>query len=279
MTANLAVLERSPFRPLAVEESWDRGLLEEALSLVGYRPKALAEADTVRKRSLAGTIFARALENVGIEPFTIRSVETYKALMVKEAHKTESWRLTRYMHASGVRKMKKGERVAHALGWPAWIGSIGSVLVTSGLHFTGWDTGWGWDAINKKSIPFTCHLSATTAEQIVALPLLALSTWAFLMYLRHKKAIEVRASWNSTGVTDYTSPIPTFAVQRMVSLKKELPEVTFSVQELNVDYQELKTEKNLPTPRPDPFLLAHYKDISCYIDVWDEPRFEGRRTI
>src|SRR6266704_7159615 len=144
MTA-VATLVRAPFQPLLVEERWDKTLLEEAASLIGYRPQALAEAEQTRKRSLDENIFARALEAVNIQPFTLRSVQVYKALMLKKAHKGESLPITQYMHKSGNHGMLKGQTVVHALGWPAWLGSIAVSGFCLAAHFAGYADGWGWD--------------------------------------------------------------------------------------------------------------------------------------
>jgi hypothetical protein len=278
MTA-VALLQRAAFQPLAVEESWDATLLREAASLIGYRPKAVAEAEETRRRNLNEVVMARALEEVGIEPFTISSVEAYKALRIKEAHKVESSALTRYMHQGGHRETAKGERVVWYLGVPSWISL--ALMGLGGLvgHFRGFDQGWGWDNVAHKSIQLTHYLSWTAVGHGVAIPGAFVGLWGLLMFLRHKKAIEVQAIWHSIDVNQYASAIPAFAIQRMVSLKKALPAVTFSVQELQVTQAELRTQRHIPPPPVDPFLVAHYAGTSCYVDVWDEPRFEGRRTV
>jgi hypothetical protein len=87
----------------------------------------------------------------------------------------------------------------------------------------------------------------------------------------------VRAEWSKSWVEHYRESIPLFAVQRMVSLKKELPDVTFSVEQLSYTKRDLETQYRPAPIFHDPFLLANFRGISCYIDVWDEPGFEGRR--
>jgi hypothetical protein len=284
------LLTRAPFQPLAIEESWDGALLAEAATLVGYRPTALLKAEEVRKRSLDEVIFARALEAVDIQPFTLRSVETYKARMLKRAHKGESWPITQYMHRSGISTMQEGQMVVHAVGWPAWAASLVLGIPSLCMHFVGTQE-WGWDG--HKSIELTRYMPWQTVGHIMLVPAVALSAWGLLMYLRYKKAHAVFAAWNKRQVHDtnyqhansgysdgYKEPIPAFAIQRMVSLKKALPEVTFSVEQLDVTKKDLNVEHRvLPPPRPDPFLIATFRGISCYVDVWDEPAFEGRRSV
>jgi hypothetical protein len=267
-----------------VQEGWDAALLQEAAKLIGYRPKALLEAEQIRKGSLNEAVLAKALAEVDIEPFTIQSVEQYKAQMLKKAHRGESLTITRFMHTSNKREWD-GHDTVSVLGWPTWLASVGVSAVCAVLHFGGYHAGWGWNGHN--SVELFKYMSLTQASHIMAWPAVPLAIWSVLMFLRYKKALEIQASWTSHQVHDtgenyndgYKAAIPAFAIQRMVSLKKALPEVTFSVQELTVEKKELQTEKYLPPPAPDPFLVADYKGIGCYIDVWDEPGFEGRRTI
>lgn len=272
MTTEVLVLQRAPFMPIEVAEGWDKSLLAEAASLIGYRPRALQEAEGLRQRNLNEVILARVLEDLAIWPFTIRSVEAYKALRLRETLKKQSHWLTRYMHHSGERRMEKGETVVHTLGILSWVAtSIMGIGVAIG----------------------SCegHLGSLGALGLMGLPLLGLGTWAFLMALRHKKATAIQANWVLQSVgpcayhprqrsceCTYQEAIPAFAVQRMVSLKKALPEITFSVERLQVTREDLKTQKSQPIPA-DPFLVATYEGISCYVDVWDEPAFEGRRQF
>lgn len=184
--------------------------------------------------------------------------------------------------------MAQGQTVVHALGWPT---AIISSIVTLGCaiqHFVGTDS-WGWDG--HRSIVTTKYMSWNAVGHLMLLPAVALSAWTFLMFLRHKKAIGITAEWKIFPVTgskdsygrdypanDYKEAIPAFALQRMLSLKKELPEMAFSVEQLQSEKEELNTQKRIKLP-PDPFLIATFRGISCYIDVWNEPGFEGRRTI
>jgi hypothetical protein len=283
MTA--VALVRAPFRPLEVLEGWDTQLLKQAAELIGYRPQAIAEAEQTRKRSLDENILARALERAEIEPFTVASVALYKAKMLKEAHRGESWAFTRYMHRSGRHRMEEGQTVVHAVGWPAWISLAITSAISTGLHFGGYCS-WGWDEAARKSVQLTKYIDLSTVWHIVALPAAAVGVWGLLMYFRCKAANLIWAQWTCHQVHDttlghsdgYKAPIPAFAIARMLALKKELPEVTFSVEQLNAQRQDLNTEHREPLP-PDPFLIATFRGISAYVDVWDEPRFEGRRTV
>ena len=244
----------------------------------------MVEREATRTRSLNEAIFARALEDLDIQPFTIPSVQAYKARMLKEACKGQSLALTRYMHQSGSAGMLKGQTVVHCLGWPTLVASFLTSIIGLVGH-GGFDAGWGWDG--HQSIRLTKYLSWAQVGYAVLIPALGAAAWTFLMFLRHKKANTVLAQWrqilvgpdayNSTN-NSYKEAIPAFVVQRMLSLKKALPEVTFSVEQLEASRVDLKTEKREPLP-PDPFLIATFREISCYVDVWDEPGFEGRRRV
>lgn len=72
-------------------------------------------------------------------------------------------------------------------------------------------------------------------------------------------------SWKKTPLNRYKEPVPTFVLSHAIELKKLLPEAEFVVAHLAFN--------------PDPFLLLGYKGREVYIDVWDEPKFEGRRTV
>lgn len=288
MSTAIQALVRAPFCPSVVEESWDAKLLEEARELLGYRPTAVVTAQVARTRNINENIFARALEKLDIQPFTLDSVEAYKAKMLKEAHRGESCRLVRYMHASGGHTMRKGQAVIYGVGWPAWLGFVAAGLVCAILHYSGYSAGWGWDSATQKSIELFDHMSWATMRYVMALPSLAVATWGGLLWARHKAAIAVNASWRRIPVLatidvrneplGYVEAIPPFAIQRMISLKKELPETTFYVDQLDSYINELNTEKAVKLPS-DPFLIATFRGVSAYIDVWDEPKFEGRRQV
>ncbi len=67
---------------------------------------------------------------------------------------------------------------------------------------------------------------------------------------------------------EYRKPVPEFAIARAIELKRELPQAYFYVDELaGGTYITL-----------DPFMVLGYGGNLYYIDVWNEPKFEGRRT-
>lgn len=78
-----------------------------------------------------------------------------------------------------------------------------------------------------------------------------------------------RVAWKIVPLHNYADPIPEFVLSRAVELKEKLPAAEFYV-----EFPE-REERVLP----DPFLVMIYKGSSYFIEVWDEPKFEGRRTV
>lgn len=79
-------------------------------------------------------------------------------------------------------------------------------------------------------------------------------------------------SWEDCPIEEYTRPIPEFALQTAMDLKKLLPGATFQIDELVED-------KNVG----DPFLVMTYPgddgdEYLYYMEVWNEPGFSGERV-
>lgn len=73
------------------------------------------------------------------------------------------------------------------------------------------------------------------------------------------------ATWSHTKLSDYTEPIPEFVLSKAVEIKEKLPTVEFHIHHLSI-------------PKADPFLIAVLGKELYFVEVWDEPRFEGRVT-
>lgn len=86
-----------------------------------------------------------------------------------------------------------------------------------------------------------------------------------------------RASWDEIALTQYKKPVPAFALLRAMQVARELKKASikhqFVVEELKSTTSVEKRERNL-----DPFMVLHVDNQVFYLDVWDEPKFEGRRT-
>jgi hypothetical protein len=70
------------------------------------------------------------------------------------------------------------------------------------------------------------------------------------------------ANWQSEPIEEYRKPIPEFAIDTALRIKKAMPEIEFRIEELTIV--------------PDPFLIAVLGRVQRYVEVWDEPKFEER---
>jgi hypothetical protein len=70
------------------------------------------------------------------------------------------------------------------------------------------------------------------------------------------------ARWQEFSINGYSKPIPEYAIEKALQVKKACPEVSFKIEELTIV--------------PDPFLIAVLGKVRRYIEVWDEPKFEGQ---
>ncbi|OGY96548.1 MAG: hypothetical protein A2122_02455 [Candidatus Liptonbacteria bacterium GWB1_49_6] len=76
-----------------------------------------------------------------------------------------------------------------------------------------------------------------------------------------------RWSWQFARTGDYGGYIPTFAAQSALAIKKRVPWAQFSIEELSRE-----------RIGHDPFLVVYAGDERHYIEVWGEPKFQGRAS-
>jgi hypothetical protein len=92
-------------------------------------------------------------------------------------------------------------------------------------------------------------------------------------YYRDYERRVVTGSWKSTPLAKYQKDVPAFALLRAAQIKKALNAASisgeFCVEELT---------KKSQTFTFDPFMVLHVAGKKIYTDVWNEPKFEGRRT-
>lgn len=70
------------------------------------------------------------------------------------------------------------------------------------------------------------------------------------------------ATWQHTKLAEYKQAIPEFVIRKAIQIKDALPEVEFVIHHMS-------------EPKADPFLIAVLGEEIYYVEVWDEPRFEG----
>lgn len=82
--------------------------------------------------------------------------------------------------------------------------------------------------------------------------------------------------WVDSKIQDYKQGVPAFALLRATQVKKALTAQgiasAFHVEELT------KRQHRVVLLNIDPFMVLHVGSKKFYLDVWNEPKFEGRRT-
>ena len=93
-------------------------------------------------------------------------------------------------------------------------------------------------------------------------------------YASHQKMSD--PTWRIKPLRGYGQPVPEHVLAKAVEIKRVLPEAEFYVDQLAVDpflivslvkIEDFRT--NQPTRGLDP-------ETAAYVEVWDEPKFEGR---
>jgi hypothetical protein len=92
-------------------------------------------------------------------------------------------------------------------------------------------------------------------------------------YDSHKKMAQ--PTWRLTKLSEYKQPVPEYVLQKAVSIKRELPEAEFYIDQLAVDpflIVALKPIKDHMVNQPSRVLD---QETQAYVEVWDEPKFEA----
>lgn len=79
--------------------------------------------------------------------------------------------------------------------------------------------------------------------------------------------------WKATPLRDYKKHVPGFALIRATEIKKAM-----NAAGINADFVVEELSRRTKTIVVDPFMILHVAGKKLYIDVWNEPKFEGRRT-
>lgn len=91
-----------------------------------------------------------------------------------------------------------------------------------------------------------------------------------ITYRRNWTNVTETRKWTRHPISGYSKPIPEFVLNKAVQIKEKLPDVQFLIDELGTVRRLKKIQP------PDPFLVAVLGNEEYYIEVWDEPKFEGR---
>jgi len=88
-------------------------------------------------------------------------------------------------------------------------------------------------------------------------------------------------TWVTCEIQDYIQPIPEFVLNKAIQIRKTIPEVRIFVEFLNESLDPfLKVEvgevKHCDWDKEMKYSPAFHASESYYIEVWEEPKFEGR---
>jgi len=249
------ILERKIFTASPEISFGKRELLERARKELGYSPSALNNQEAVAAHRVNELAVASALESLGIEPFDSRAVDKYQRAEVKKIERKGSCAFVKAMH-----KSSPGEVIV----------VLGGVVMVLSLIFGAVSLGAMADGGTLAKYLFAARMITGWLGFIVG-------SWIICMIARHKKADIHQGEWISFPIggsyNPYRNPVPDFAIERALQVKQALPETNFYVSELQERWQEIHMQVS------DPFLVMDYKGIQLYLDVWDEPKFEGRRVV
>jgi hypothetical protein len=184
---------------------------------------------------------AEVLNRLGIEPFTKRSVEKYTAAILKKLNRSLLSALARFFNGDGGLHMFAGGIVGAAV---LAVSNLSAMEYATKLYHRFGVYGW--------------------IASIVSF-VLGLGVVVVAIALGNQKKKEY--AWRSDNLSYYHEPVPAFALSRACELREACPTAHFEVEYLS--YKELHA---------DPFMVVVLFGYRCYIDVWDEPSFEGRQV-
>jgi hypothetical protein len=134
------------------------------------------------------------------------------------------------------------DRVAHV----ALNASMLLISFCSGPAILGWFVSW------KIGLTFLCGLVVSLVINIRL----------------EGYTVKQPGSWQVTPLKGYAEPVPEFVLHQAVELKEALPEAGFFVHQFVQNGLVL-----------DPFLVISHGNESCFIAVWDEPKFEAKQKV
>ena len=241
MNATLLLREALPESKLDLDKVSDdlvqagvNQLAQEAKEILGYGLSPMT-ADTYkfRAKEKISLVFDKlrltnALRELDIRPFNLAAVHVYQ---YKQKFAANKWRNrnARAFHLSVATFL-----VSLCIGVILWVVSTWSPAVGRPLCFFG-------------VLGTTAIVSGITTYIISEMNL----------FLPTRQ-------WVKTRIEHYDEPVPEFALQTAILLKKKLPEAEFYIEHLAYT--------------PDPFLMVQLgKSDLVYIEVWDESNFKAKR--
>lgn len=241
--------------PLVFEEESRLDLAKQAKTLLGYEKlhdQLAFKTNSIKKIEKAVEAAKLAFANVGLDPLTDQSVQLYKAKKVRWETLKCFWR--------------------NFCNSDTGISAMTAFPVTAVISAIAFGLSAAVSDINN------FHAFAHFLGRIG--PVYALvCIWSFLMWpiiaaTRHAtKRTAYTFSWSQRSLNHYNDEVPLFAVSHAIALKKELPTADFKVESfMRNGYQSRSVDL-------DPFLIMSVDGVEFYIDVWDESKYEARKTV
>jgi hypothetical protein len=240
--------------PLLFEEESRVDLAKQAKTLLGYEKlhdQIAFKNNTIKKIEKAVEAAKVAFANVGLEPLTDQSVQLYKAKKVHWETRKCFWR--------NFCNSERGIQAMTAFPVTAVLGAVVfglSIMITDPNHLSAYRF---FDRIGPVYFSF-CALS------FLMWPVIAASRYA-------TKKTAYTFSWARRDLRHCNDEVPLFAVSHAVALKKELPTADFQVESFTRNGYQCRSVVF------DPFLIMNLDGIEFYIDVWNEPKYEARKTV
>ena len=92
-------------------------------------------------------------------------------------------------------------------------------------------------------------------------------------YASHKKMAQ--PTWRLTKLSEYKQPVPEYVLQKAISIKRELPEVEFYIDQLAVDPFLIVALRPIKDYMVNQTSRVLDPETQAYVEVWDEPKFEA----
>lgn len=181
----------------------------------------------------------KIFSQVGIEQFTPGSVERYKKAMVAKVN--ASARIAGFFNNGA------GIPITIVSG----IGALATAILSTVIYFS--ETGTS-----------SAHAFLYANWQWLFVPTILTA----IISITCACMDETEYEWVKTPLKEYKAEVPFFALSRAIEICEQYPEAHVFVESLEARRRETV----------DPFLVVGIKGYLYYVDVWDEPKFEGRRV-
>jgi hypothetical protein len=212
-------------------------MADEAQEILGYHVLKVSITEKAAKEQKLFEV-RQVMAGLDIRPFTPESVEAYKAVM--------EWRAQPLSEHIGLWMFGTFAVVLFASMVTFVLGGV-----TGGLfNYFSTVPNWLWTVLQCSIVGVPVGFAGFLLSGFLAFP--------------NK---ETKVSWDRYSISAYGKPIPEFALQSAIDLKKQCPEANFFIEEM--------VAKRVP--RADPFLVMVFRGESFYLEVWNEPGFKGQR--